>query len=221
MHKQVHDAEYIVKHFGITKHPLTHDTCIVMQFAGNGCLQDFLKTKNSSITWLKKYHLAWEIASGLDFIHREDIFHTNLHSRNILIDSRGKALITDFGLSKSVNNTIYTTKSGLFGVVPYVAPERMQNPTYTYNAKCDIYSLGVILWELSSCVIPFEAQLQDVMLAVNIIAGVREKTVPGTAVEYEMLYRRCWDGLPQNRPNMEFVLSELNGPLVAGESMIA
>jgi len=85
----------------------------------------------------------------------------------------------------------------------------MQNPTITYTAKCDIYSLGVILWELSSCVIPFEAQLQDVMLAVNIIAGVREKTVPGTAVEYEMLYRRCWDGLPQSRPQMEIVLSEL------------
>ncbi|KAF9101806.1 hypothetical protein BGX29_005248 [Mortierella sp. GBA35] len=183
MHKQVHDSNYIVKFFGITKHPLTHDTCIVMQFAENGCLQDFLETQNISITWLTKYRLAWEIASGLDFIHRENIFHTDLHSRNILIDTGGKALITDF--------------------------ERMQNPTYTYNAKCDIYSLGVILWELSSCVIPFEAQLQDVMLAVNIIAGVREKTVPGTAVEYEMLYRRCWDGLPQNRPNMEIVLSEL------------
>ncbi|KAF9189457.1 hypothetical protein BGZ51_009568 [Haplosporangium sp. Z 767] len=209
MHKQVHDSNYIVKFFGITKHPLTHDTCIVMQFAENGCLQDYLENQNVSITWLTKYRLAWEIASGLDFIHRENIFHTDLHSRNILIDTGGKALITDFGLSKSVNKTIYTTKAGLFGVVPYVAPERMQNPTYTYNAKCDIYSLGVIFWELSSCVIPFEMQLQDVMLAVNIIAGVREKTVPGTAVEYEMLYRRCWDGLPQNRPNMDIVLSEL------------
>ncbi|KAG0023441.1 hypothetical protein BGZ82_010745 [Podila clonocystis] len=207
--KEVHDSNYIVKFFGITKHPLTHDTCIVMQFAENGCLQDYLETQNISITWLTKYRLAWEIASGLDFIHRENIFHTDLHSRNILIDTGGKALITDFGLSKSVNKTIYTTKAGLFGVVPYVAPERMQNPTITYSAKCDIYSLGVILWELSSCAIPFESQLQDVMLAVNIIAGVREKTVPGTAVEYEMLYRRCWDGLPQNRPQMDIVLSEL------------
>ncbi|KAF9341621.1 hypothetical protein BGZ91_005782, partial [Linnemannia elongata] len=209
MHKQVHDSNYIVKFFGITKHPLTHDTCIVMQFAENGCLQDYLETQNVAISWLTKYRLAWEVASGLDFIHRENIFHTDLHSRNILIDTGGKALITDFGLSKSVNKTIYTTKAGLFGVVPYVAPERMQNPTITYTAKCDIYSLGVILWELSSCVIPFEAQLQDVMLAVNIIAGVREKTIPGTAVEYEMLYRRCWDGLPQNRPQMDIVLSEL------------
>ncbi|KAF9430843.1 hypothetical protein BGZ94_003324 [Podila epigama] len=209
MHKQVHDSNYIVKFFGITKHPLTQDTCIVMQFAENGCLQDYLETQNITITWLTKYRLAWEVASGLDFIHRENIFHTDLHSRNILIDTGGKALITDFGLSKSVNKTIYTTKAGLFGVVPYVAPERMQNPNITYTAKCDIYSLGVILWELSSCAIPFESQLQDVMLAVNIIAGCREKTVLGTAVEYEMLYRRCWDGLPQNRPQMDIVLSEL------------
>ncbi|KAF9583340.1 hypothetical protein BGW38_009719 [Lunasporangiospora selenospora] len=215
MHKQVHDSNYIVKFFGITKHPLTQDTCIVMQFAENGCLQDYLEAQNVSITWLTKFRLAWEISSGLDFIHRENIFHTDLHSRNILIDTGGKALITDFGLSKSVNKTIYTTKAGLFGVVPYVAPERMQNPTYTYNAKCDIYSLGVIFWELSSCVIPFEMQLQDVMLAVNIIAGVREKTVPGTSVEYEMLYRRCWDGLPQNRPTMDIVLSELVEMLAA------
>ncbi|KAG0043983.1 hypothetical protein BGZ83_010797, partial [Gryganskiella cystojenkinii] len=218
MHKQVHDSNYIVKFFGITRHPLTHDTCIVMQFAENGCLQDYLENHNVSITWLNKYRLAWEVASGLDFIHRENIFHTDLHSRNILIDTGGKALITDFGLSKSVNKTIYTTKAGLFGVVPYVAPERMQNPTYTYNAKCDIYSLGVIFWELSSCVIPFEAQLQDVMLAVNIIAGVREKTVPGTAIEYEMLYRRCWDGLPQSRPNMDIVLSELVEMLAAEQA---
>ncbi|KAF9373374.1 hypothetical protein CPC16_001881, partial [Podila verticillata] len=52
MHKQVHDSNYIVKFFGITKHPLTHDTCIVMQFAENGCLQDYLETQNVSITWL-------------------------------------------------------------------------------------------------------------------------------------------------------------------------
>ncbi|KAF9157477.1 hypothetical protein DFQ26_008701 [Actinomortierella ambigua] len=215
MHKQVHDSNYIVKFFGITKHPLTQDTCIVMQFAENGCLQDYLETHNVSIPWLTKYRLAWEVSSGLDFIHRENIFHTDLHSRNILIDTDGKALITDFGLSKSVNKTIYTTKAGLFGVVPYVAPERMQNPGETYTAKCDIYSLGVIFWELSSCVIPFEDQLQDVMLAFKIIAGAREKTVVGTAVEYEMLYRRCWDGLPQNRPTMEIVLSELVEMLAA------
>ncbi|KAF9979309.1 hypothetical protein BGZ73_000003 [Actinomortierella ambigua] len=215
MHKQVHDSNYIVKFFGITKHPLTQDTCIVMQFAENGCLQDYLETHNVSIPWLTKYRLAWEISSGLDFIHRENIFHTDLHSRNILIDTDGKALITDFGLSKSVNKTIYTTKAGLFGVVPYVAPERMQNPGETYTAKCDIYSLGVIFWELSSCVIPFEDQLQDVMLAFKIIAGAREKSIAGTAVEYEMLYRRCWDGLPQNRPTMEIVLSELVEMLAA------
>ncbi|KAG0023216.1 hypothetical protein BGZ81_008202 [Podila clonocystis] len=102
-------------------------------------------------------------------------------------------------------------KSGndpLIGVMAYIAPERFRKPSY-FDARCDVYSLGVLLWELTSGHSAFARSPQDVQLAVSILNGKREEAVEGTPAEYKALYERCWDPSPEARPTLDEILTTL------------
>ena len=82
------------------------------------------------------------------------------------------------------------TPSDLFGVVPYVDPKKFSKRSYSLNKKSDIYSIGVLLWEISNGQPPFyvEGEPYDGSLAVQIIQGLRETPVPDTPDDYVKLY---------------------------------
>ncbi|KAG0207021.1 hypothetical protein BGX33_007066 [Mortierella sp. NVP41] len=96
----------------------------------------------------------------------------------------------------------------LIGVMAYIAPERFRNPR-AFDARCDIYSLGVLLWELTSGHGAFARVAQDVPLAVSILNGKREQPVEGTPEGYQALYERCWETDPAKRPTLDEILSTL------------
>ncbi|CAG8679628.1 2694_t:CDS:2 [Funneliformis mosseae] len=154
-----------------------------MQYANDGDLQNYLEKKFKYLTWDDKKKLAFQIAEGLNYLHNEYILHRDLHSKNIVIHD-GNAKITDFGISKKMN---------------------------AQNSKSDIYSYGVLMWEISSGVLPFESLMNkgdECLLRINIIAGAREDTIVGTPISYEELYKKCWDSTPKNRPKIQNVLEE-------------
>ncbi|KAH7048583.1 kinase-like domain-containing protein [Linnemannia elongata] len=99
-------------------------------------------------------------------------------------------------------------KDPLIGVMAYIAPERFRNPR-AFDARCDIYSLGVLLWELTSGHGAFARVAQDVPLAVSILNGKREQPVEGTPQGYQELYERCWETDPAKRPTVDEVLVTL------------
>ncbi|KAF9348436.1 hypothetical protein BGX26_000160 [Mortierella sp. AD094] len=96
----------------------------------------------------------------------------------------------------------------LVGVMAYIAPERFRNPKF-FDDKCDIYSLGVLLWELTSGHSAFAKVPQDVHLAVAIMNGKRELPVEGTPVAYKELYEKCWHSDPTMRPKIVEILATL------------
>ncbi|KAF8930069.1 hypothetical protein BGZ47_000751 [Haplosporangium gracile] len=100
------------------------------------------------------------------------------------------------------------SKDPLIGVMAYIAPERFRNPR-AFDARCDIYSLGVLLWELTSGHGAFARVAQDVPLAVSILNGKREQPVEGTPQGYQELYERCWETDPAKRPTLDEVLATL------------
>ncbi|KAF9993945.1 hypothetical protein BGZ80_001886 [Entomortierella chlamydospora] len=205
IHKLVQDSENIVKFYGITQIRSTGDYGMVLQYAGKGSLRDYLSKHFDSLDWANKMRLARDVTAGISFIHEDNICHHDLHSRNVLIDQSGRALITDFGLSRYLNNA--TSNNGVRGVVPYISPERLKNAPFDHSS--DIYSLGVIMWELTSGRPPFSKE-ENFMLPYEIITGRREEIIPGTPVEYSDLYQQCWDGEPVNRPHVRDILKTLN-----------
>ncbi|KAG0277595.1 hypothetical protein BGZ96_002797 [Linnemannia gamsii] len=209
IHRAVQDFENVVKFFGVTRMRGNGDYGMVLQFAGRGSLRDYLSKHFDKLDWTKKLRLARDVASGINFIHLENICHHDLHSRNVLIDDKGKALITDFGLSRYLNKD--HSNNGVRGVVPYISPERLKNAPF--DKSSDIYSLGVIMWELTSGYPPFDRDGENYMLAFHITTGTREKVIPGTPVEYAELYQKCWDGEPSNRPPLPLILDTLDNLL--------
>ena len=101
--------------------------------------------------------------------------------------------LADFGLSKRIEETSQF-QSKLYGVIPYVDPikfSRRRNKTgQSLNKKSDIYSVGMLLWEISSGRPPFyaEGETYDIDLAVEISQGLRETVVPNTPIDYANLY---------------------------------
>ncbi|CAB4418825.1 unnamed protein product, partial [Rhizophagus irregularis] len=164
--------------------PKTNEYLLIMQYANGGDLQNYLKNNFKNLTWNDKKKLAFQIADGLNYLHHENILHRDLHSKNIVIHE-SNAKITDF--------------------------ERLKNPESPspYTKSSDIYSFGVLMWEISSGHPPFEHFDDKWALAYSIVNNnTREKLVPNTPEKYEKLYTKCWSQEPKLRPMINEILDE-------------
>ncbi|CAI2166978.1 19844_t:CDS:2 [Funneliformis geosporum] len=124
--------------------------------------------------------------------------------------------LSGFGSSKRIEAET-EQQSCVYGVIPYVDPkflyrQRNDNTSPQQNEKSDVYSVGVLFWEISSGRQPFyvEGEQYDIDLAIDISEGLREKAVPGTPENYVKIYTECWDNEPDNRPSMNQVVDKLN-----------
>ncbi|KAF0475777.1 kinase-like protein [Gigaspora margarita] len=176
---------------------------MILQFASDGNLQEYLRKNFVKLQWIDKLNIAKEIVNGLLFLHDNSIIHRNLHSKNVLIH-RGQIKITDFSLTKQIDEVSLSSKSNIHGMLAYIDPECLFVPKYERNKKSDIYSLGVILWEISSGRPPYESSESN-LLYFQAIQGVMEEPIEGTPLKYVELYKQCWDQIPSLRPETKLV----------------
>ncbi|RIA88766.1 kinase-like domain-containing protein [Glomus cerebriforme] len=142
---------------------------MVLDYAENGSLRNYLDKSYNQLSWELKIVGLNNIAKGLDEIHKNNLIHRDLHIGNILHSEY--TYITDMGLCKPADyNTLENTKKGVYGVLPYIAPEILRGQNYTKAA--DIYSFGIIMYEFISGLPPYHDVSHDINLAMKICQGL-------------------------------------------------
>ncbi|CAB4420685.1 unnamed protein product [Rhizophagus irregularis] len=180
----------IVQCYGLTQDPSNGNYMLVMNKMDID-LRKYLQQNHNQLTWKERIQIATDIISALRRIHYENAIHRDLHSGNILFST--KFIISDLGFCGLADKPL----KSIYGNLPYIAPEVIIGREQTF--KSDVYSIAMLMWEISSGQPPFIDCEHDYDLAMNIVNGIRPKIVPGTPLEYKNLMKQCWDADPSKR----------------------
>lgn len=126
--------------------------CLVMEYIEGETLKDCIN-RDGPLSWRQVVKYGIQIANGLAYAHSQQIIHKDVKSQNILIDHNDNVKITDFGISQMMNNTTITHNKGILGSAHYFSPEQARGERLSYQT--DIYSLGIVLYELLTGELPF------------------------------------------------------------------
>ncbi|WNE41260.1 MAG: Serine/threonine-protein kinase PknD [Mycoplasmataceae bacterium] len=153
-------------------------------------LQDKLSIKN-------KLNQLINITQGLKDIHQKNLVHRDFHPGNILKGlEQTSCLITDLGLCKQADQISQEEK--IFGVLPYVAPEVLTGQSYSLAS--DIYSFGMVAYELLTGLPPYYDRAHDFRLGIEIFQGLRPSFQIKIPILLEKLINQCWNSNPIQRP---------------------
>ena len=190
---------------------------MVTEFLAYGDLYNFLHNETVDIQWPLRLKIAIDVARGMNFLHTTTppIIHRDLKSPNILLASNNErarvvAKVADFGLS----STLVQTASGrdVFNPI-WLAPEVMVRGA-EYTEKADVYSFGIILWELITretpfaefdSRFPFSSQLENEIITNHL----RPTIPPSTPALYRDLIESCWKGEASHRPTFGEIIDVL------------
>ena len=128
---------------------------IVMELIQGKTLKEIIVEEQGPLPWKWSVNVAIQIAQALEMAHRNNIIHRDIKPHNIIITEDGIAKVTDFGIAKAVSNSTITAFGTTIGSVHYFSPEHARGG-FT-DAKSDIYSLGVVMYEMLTGKVPFDA----------------------------------------------------------------
>jgi serine/threonine protein kinase len=181
---------------------------MVLEYCEGGNLRNFFNNSENYIDYKSKIKNLLEMARGLLDIHSAGKVHKDLHSGNILFGG-SSSYISDLGMCQLANNEEKSVKKeGVYGVLPYMAPEVLRG--YQYTKAADIYSFGIIMNEYLSEEIPFNDIPHDHILAIKICKGLRPEISEDTPKLLADLIMKCWDDKAENRPTAYELYQILN-----------
>ncbi|XP_069938309.1 mitogen-activated protein kinase kinase kinase 13-A isoform X5 [Cherax quadricarinatus] len=179
--------------------------CIVMEYCPYGPLYNLLKD-GRDIPPDRVANWAKEIASGMNYLHQHKIIHRDLKSPNVLIGSNQEVKISDFGTCREWNDV--STRMSFAGTLAWMAPEVIRNEPC--NEKVDIWSFGVVLWELLTCEIPYR-DVDNSAIIYGVGSNSLHLPIPSTCPDgFRLIVQMCWNSKPRNRPSFKYILMHLD-----------
>jgi len=127
---------------------------IVMELIQGKTLKEIIN-EDGALPWKWSVNIAIQIAAALEAAHKNNIVHRDIKPHNIIITEEGVAKVTDFGIAKAVSNSTITAFGTTIGSVHYFSPEHAKGGTT--DAKSDLYSLGIVMYEMLTGRVPFDA----------------------------------------------------------------
>ncbi|KAG2681262.1 hypothetical protein I3760_11G136300 [Carya illinoinensis] len=192
---------------------------IVTEFLPRGSLFRTLHKNNQALDIRRRLRMALDVARGMNYLHRRNppIVHRDLKSSNLLVDKNWTVKVGDFGLSRLKNSTFLTARSGR-GTPQWMAPEVLRNEPS--NEKSDVFSYGVILWELMTESIPWNNL--NALQVVGVVGFMdRRLDLPqGLDPQIEYIIQDCWQRDPEQRPSFEDVIQRMTA-LIASAAAVS
>jgi len=206
--RKVSAHDNVLSYVGLTQDPAINTFTVILDYADNN-LREHLGA--NELSWEKKFKLAKELTGGLFCLHQYEMYHGNLRSDNIGI-MNGRIKLHNFGQYRKIEES-KKTLAQYFESMPYLDPPHLKNPKKFFRDQIvsDIYSLGVLLWEIASQKVPFERYSDEPCRLCYLIVyeNLRENLAPNTPKFYENLYKECWQFERNLRPTTENVWNRL------------
>ncbi|KAI9914242.1 hypothetical protein PsorP6_006041 [Peronosclerospora sorghi] len=209
----------IVRFIGVSWSMLS-DMAVLMEYMPNGDLDMLLKLQHErqeqypkEFDWYQnssvlpaKASIALDILEGVVYLHSfpSPIIHRDLKSKNVLLSSSYEAKLSDFGISREWQ--VDTTMTAGIGTMAWIAPEILQGERYTEMA--DIYSFGVILSELATCMKPFDG-VTNALVVLKVTSEEKPDLGPNCPEDIRELANRCLSFNASDRPSASVAHYEL------------
>ena len=202
---------------------------IVMELVDGRPLSDFIK-ENGHLDYKTTIDIAKQVASALAIAHKHQIIHRDVKPHNIMITSDGVAKLTDFGIARAVRKaTMVADTSKIIGSVHYFSPEQARG-AYV-DERSDIYSLGIVMFEMLTGRVPFDGETpvevalkhinEDVPSPAKLVPGIPpalDKVVLKATDKYQTERYKSADEMLEALKNVEFVTQMVGDRVFAGET---
>jgi len=202
---------------------------IVMELVDGRPLSDFIK-ENGHLDYKTTIDIAKQVASALAIAHKHQIIHRDVKPHNIMITSDGVAKLTDFGIARAVSKaTMVADTSKIIGSVHYFSPEQARG-AYV-DERSDIYSLGIVMFEMLTGRVPFDGETpvevalkhinEDVPSPAKLVPGIPpalDKVVLKATDKYQTERYKSADEMLEALKNVEFVTQMVGDRVFAGET---
>lgn len=176
---------------------------IMTEFMSGGCLFDWLRQPAPRLDPTQLTIIALGVACGMAYLHSKQLLHRDIKSMNILLDADGFPKICDFGMSRWKSQVNSNTHTRGVGTPQWMAPEVLnQQP---YNEKADVYSYGILLWEMLSRQVPF-GRMADLRMMFAVVHGSRPLIPQDAPPKLAKLIERCWSKDPEERPDFPTIV---------------
>ncbi|CAD5190767.1 unnamed protein product [Musa acuminata subsp. malaccensis] len=185
--------------------------CIVTEFMSGGSVYDFLHKQKGVFELPALLQVAIDVSRGMNYLHQNNIVHRDLKTANLLMDENEVVKVADFGVARvKAESGVMTAETGTYR---WMAPEVIEHKPYDH--KADVFSFGIVLWELLTAKLPYE-NLTPLQAAVGVVQKGLRPTIPKNAhPKLAELMENCWQQDPTDRPDFSEILQILQ--LIAKE----
>ncbi|MCL7050473.1 hypothetical protein MKW94_012679 [Papaver nudicaule] len=183
----------------------------VTEYMVNGSLRQAFQRNDKVLDKRKRLFIAMDVAFGMEYLHGKNIVHFDLKSDNLLVNLRDPhrpiCKVGDLGLSKVKCQTLIS--GGVRGTLPWMAPELLNGSSNLVSEKVDVFSYGIVMWELLTGEEPY-ADLHYGAIIGGIVSNTLRPAVPESCdTEWRSLMERCWSADPAERPSFKEIASQL------------
>ncbi|KAG6551463.1 hypothetical protein Mapa_006886 [Marchantia paleacea] len=201
----------VVAFYGVVADGPGGTLATVTEYMVNGSLKQVLQKKDRTIDRRKRLLIAMDAAFGMEYLHGKNIVHFDLKCENLLVNMRDPhrpiCKVGDLGLSKVKHQTMVS--GGVRGTLPWMAPELLNGNSSLVTEKVDVFSFGIVMWELLTGEEPYDKMHYGAIIG-GIVNNTLRPLIPSWCdPAWRSLMERCWANEPTARPSFSDIAKEL------------